>query len=124
MPTEMLVPIILPRVEQIHALECLGIDAGDVRSFSQIAFHTGYGQILCHGFTAVLTRDYVIDLKSLWIIRLHRVAVFAQSNRAIANHLFERTVHSIHAAVGFGDVFLNDTRAFDCTNAMKWLTLI
>jgi hypothetical protein len=61
-PSKVIRPVILPRMEEPACSPSRGITAGDIRPFVQITVETGEGQISQYRAAAMFLRDDVIDL--------------------------------------------------------------
>jgi hypothetical protein len=95
-PNEVLVPIILTRIEEFSELPGQRIEAGYVWPFAQVARETGPGQIVCRGFAVVLFGDDVVNVKRKLGRVLREVAVFATAQRAANDQCLQRATRACH----------------------------
>ena len=75
----------------------IGVDAGEVRAFVQIAVRAGEGEVVLTGDAAVLSRDDVLDVEWEHAALLRKPAVFAAITRAFAGHAPEGRGHLLGA---------------------------
>ncbi len=88
MPTEVSIPLVPSRVEQLGDLPREGIDPGDVRSLVAVVVEAGESQVAERRRTAVLTgHDVVNRERDCGIIHLWHAAVFADVTSA-PSHFF------------------------------------
>ncbi len=74
----MVFPPVPPRMKQFGYLIGLGLDAGQVRSFMEIAIDAGQGKIVGVIRATVLLGDDVFDVQdSQWRVVLMQVAILA-----------------------------------------------
>jgi uncharacterized protein YbaA (DUF1428 family) len=78
-------PDIAAGMEQANDFACLWIKAGNVRSLEPITVDASEGEITENGWSAVLQRDNVIDLKWCRMQRRRQSTVFATSFRSLPN---------------------------------------
>ena len=82
-------------MKQTRQLFSLGIKAGKVRAFVQIAVMTGEREIIRRIFAAVLSRNDVFDVKSERFEILMQPAILATIFRAVPDGLSQPGVHQL-----------------------------
>ena len=80
-------------MEEAADFAAVGVNAGEVRPFVQIAVRAGEGEVFFGGDAAVLSRDDVLEMEWQHAAFLRKPAVFAAATRALAGQLPERCGH-------------------------------
>lgn len=92
-PLEVFTPCLFARIEQGRDSVRNGIDAAEIRTFTQIASQAGKGKVVRPIVGPMLNGNDVIDGKPLLMSRLRQSAVFAPLARATAHELSGSSVH-------------------------------
>ena len=112
----MLIPIIVPGMEQANQFACRGIASGNVRSLVPVTVKVSPGEILENSPAAVLARDDVIDVKRQRKESSRQMAVLATVLRPLTDLPDELRVHELGVFGGFRRA----TLALDCMTARKF----
>jgi fermentation-respiration switch protein FrsA (DUF1100 family) len=84
-PTKVPLPAMPARIEEPYLAACLGIDAGQVRSFVMIVGETSQGEIAEHRRAAVLLSHNMIEFVRNWREFLRQQTILAAISRSSPN---------------------------------------
>lgn len=96
----MVIPTILPRVEEAGELLCLWIISGYIDSFERIAVKTAKAEVFGGGNTVVKLRPDMVNAERQRIPSLRYVAVLARRGRTAPDKFPELLVHADLIATG------------------------
>ena len=102
---EVFAPVVAAGMEEAADFAAVGVDAGEVWPFVQIAVGAGEGEIVPARRAAMLSGDDVLDVKREDALALREVAVFASVACAVAGESPERGWHLRGALADLGAGF-------------------
>ena len=115
----MLRPAVFARVKKAGQSFRLRVNAGNVRTFVQVAVVASERQIAQHGWTAMLPRNDVVDMQRERIAGLRHPAILARAMRSLPSLPLKGCIHVRTQASA---AFLSESRAFDCISDRKFPT--
>lgn len=96
----MLVPDLSARIKQINPGRCFGINAGEIRSFVQVALSASPSQIVGIIIGLMDFGNNVINMERPFVLRFRKSTVFAPSFGSQTHEIANTGIHALRTLLG------------------------